>query len=266
MTKLSEKVVWITGGSSGIGEGIVKHLANRNIKMIISSRREEALKKVVDECPESARENIKILTLDLGQPNSLAAKAKEAEDFFGRVDVIIHSGGISQRSKVLDTDIDVDRRLMEIDFFSTVILTKALLPGMISRGSGHIVPISSLTGKFGSPWRSGYAAAKHALHGFYDSLRAEHHDDKIKVTMVAPGFVRTNVSVNALDSSGNKLNEMDAAQENGMSPEKCASLIVSAIERNKLEIVIGGKEILGVFIKRFFPNWFASIIRKAKVR
>ena len=266
MTKLTDKVVWITGASSGIGEGIVKNLAVRNVKMIISSRREEALLEVANACAEEARKNIKILPLDLGQPDTLDQKVQDAESLFGRVDVVIHSGGISQRSKILDTNIDVYRRLMEIDYFSTVILTKALLPGMISRGGGHIVPITSLTGIFGSPWRSGYAAAKHALHGFYDSLRAELYDENIKVTIIAPGFVKTNVSVNSLDSAGNKINEMDDAQSKGMSADQCAAKIVKAIEANRLEEVMGGKEVLGVYIKRFFPSIFANIIRKAKVR
>ena len=266
MEKIDDKVFWITGGSSGIGEGLVYELVKRNVKMIISSRREETLIKVKSSCAEKAQKNIQILPLDLSQPGTLNGKAKEALSFFGRVDVLVHSGGISQRSMVVDTDIEVYRNLMEVDFFSTVILTKAILPSMIDNGFGHIVPISSLVGKFGSPYRSGYAAAKHALHGFYDSLRGENYKKNIWITLITPGFVHTNVSINAVTEDGSKLNEMDEAQQKGMSPADCARKIISAIESRKNESLMGGKETLAVYMKRFFPNVFAKIIRKAKVR
>lgn len=266
MTNINEKVFWITGGSSGIGEGIVYELAKNNVKVIISSRREASLEKVRANCPESAQQNIKILPLDLSKPETLEAKAMAALKIFGRIDILVHAGGISQRSMVVDTDIEVYRSLMEVDFFSTVILTKAILPSMIANGFGHIVPISSLVGKFGSPYRSGYAAAKHALHGFYDSLRAENYKQNIRVTLITPGFVRTNVSINALTEHGQSLNEMDDAQAKGMSPATCARSIIAAIEKGKNETLIGGRETMGVYIKRFFPNMFARIIRQAKVR
>ncbi len=266
MANINDKIFWITGGSSGIGEGLVHELAKRKVRMIISSRRAEALEEVKARCPLDAQENIKILPLDLSQPDTLQAKAEAALTYFGTVDVLIHSGGISQRSMVLETDIEVYRSLMEVDFFSTVILSKAILPVMIKNGFGHIVAISSLTGKFGSPYRSGYAAAKHALHGFYDSLRAENYKQNIWVTLVLPGFIHTNVSVNALTEHGQKLNEMDDAQEKGMSPETCARHIIRGIENRRNEVLIGGKETISVYIKRFFPNIFAKMIRKIKVR
>ena len=266
MADINDKVFWITGGSSGIGEGLVHELAKRKVRMIISSRRAEALEEVKANCSLDAQENIKILPLDLSKPDTLPTKAKAALAIFGSIDVLVHSGGISQRSMVLDTDMAVYRSLMEVDFFSTVILTKAVLPAMIDNGFGHIVAISSLTGKFGSPYRSGYAAAKHALHGFYDSLRAENYKQNIWATLVIPGFIRTNVSVNALTEHGQKLNEMDDAQEKGMSPEACARHIIRAIEHRKNEVLIGGKETIAVYLKRFFPNIFARIIRTAKVR
>ncbi len=264
MASLANKVVWITGASSGIGEGIVKELAHQNVKLIISSRRQQALEKVKTECPN--KEIVKILPLDLAQHESLEAKAKDALAMFGRVDVIIHSGGISQRSFAMDTDIDVSRRLMEVNFFSTIILTKALLPSMIENGFGHIVPISSLVGKFGSPYRSGYAASKHALHGYYDSLRAEMWKKGILVTIVTPGFIKTNVSINALTEKGDASNIMDSGQENGLSTEACGRQIIKAILREKEEVRIGGKETMAILIKRILPGLFSRIIRKANVR
>jgi short-subunit dehydrogenase len=266
MANIEDKVFWITGGSSGIGAGLVYELAQRNIKMIISSRRAESLEQVRSACPAAAQANIKILTLDLSRPELLHDKATEALAIFGRVDILVHSGGISQRSMVVDTDIEVYRQLMEVDFFSTVILTKAILPAMIQNGYGHIVPISSLVGKFGSPYRSGYAAAKHALHGFYDSLRAENYKKNIWVTIITPGFVHTNVSINALTQDGSKLNKMDEAQQKGMSPATCARKIIKAVEQRKNEALMGGKETLAVYLQRFLPNVFARIIRTVKVR
>ncbi|RLD21953.1 MAG: short chain dehydrogenase [Bacteroidetes bacterium] len=266
MATVNNKVVWITGASSGIGEAIAKVMAEKGAKLILSSRKEDALLKVQSSLSESAKNESRVLPLDLSQPETLNEKVKEALSFFGKIDIIIHSGGISQRSMASDTPIEVDRRIMEINYFGTVLLTKAVLPSMIENGFGHIVPISSLLGKFGSPFRSGYAASKHALHGFFDSLRAEVYDKNIFITLVTPGFVRTNVSINAITEDGSPLNEMDDAQEKGMLPEVCARKIVRGIEQEKNELLMGGKETMAVYLKRFVPGLFAKIIRKAKVR
>lgn len=264
MASIENKVIWITGASSGIGEGIVKVLASQNVKLILSSRRQEALEEVKAKCPN--QENVKILTVDLAQPETLEAKSSEALTLFGRVDVVIHSGGISQRSFAMETDIEVSRRLMEVNFFSTTIITKALLPSMIENRFGHIVAISSLVGKFGTPYRSGYAASKHALHGYYDSLRAEMWKKGVLVTIATPGFIKTNVSLNALTEKGEASNAMDDGQENGLSAEECGRQIIRAITKEKEEVRIGGKETLAILMKRLFPILFSKMIRKANVR
>jgi len=167
---------------------------------------------------------------------------------------------------VVDTRLEVDRRIMEVNFFGAVTLTKLILPSMLSRKSGHIVVISSVMGKLGTPYRTAYAASKHALHGFFDSLRAELWDQGIRVTMVCPGFVRTNISINALKGDGSTFGSIDAAQAAGMGPEDCAEKIVRAIEAERNEVYMGGKEILGVYLQRFVPDLFEKIIRKVKVR
>ncbi len=264
MALLENKVIWITGASSGIGEGIVQALHTKNVKLILSSRRQEALEDVKNNCVN--QENIKILPIDLSQPKTLEDKTKEALALFGRVDIVIHSGGISQRSFAMDTDIEVTRKLMEVNFFSTIIITKALLPSMIENGFGHVVPISSLVGKFGTPYRSGYAASKHALHGYYDSLRSELWKKGVLVSIITPGLIKTNVSLNALTEKGDSANVMDAGQAKGMSAEECGRQIVKAIIKEKEEVRIGGKETLAILIKRFFPILFSRIIRKANVR
>lgn len=232
--------------------------------MILSSRNEKELQRVKSQCKSS--ENVAILPLDLGDVDSLPNKVNVAIQIFGTIDIMLHNGGISQRSLIRETDLSVDRKLMEVNFFGTVSLTKALLPHFIEKKSGHFAVITSLVGKFGTPYRSAYSASKHALHGFFDTLRAEHYKDNLVVSMICPGFIRTKVSINALTSDGSPLNQMDDAQEKGMSPEECADHIFKAISHKKEEVYIGGKEIFGVYLKRFFPRVFSKFLRKAKVR
>lgn len=261
---MSEKVIWITGASSGIGEASVYKFVKEGYKVILSARNKEGLEKV--KSSSSNPQNCKVLPLDLIDQASFPEKFKEAIAAFGHVDMILHNGGISQRSLIRETSIEVDRKLMEVNFFGTIALTKALLPHFIERKSGQFGVISSLVGKFGSPYRSSYAAAKHALHGFFESLRLEHFDDNIAVTMICPGFIKTDVSKNALTADGTPLNEMDKAQENGMSAEACAIEIFKALKRKKEEVYIGGKETMGIYLKRFVPTIFTKILRKSEVR
>lgn len=261
---MSKSVIWITGASSGIGEAAAKKFSKEGYQVIISARKVPELDRVKSEC--NFPSDVKILSLDLVEIDSFGEKVKEAISFYGKVDIVLHNGGISQRSLIRETGLDVDRKLMEVNFFGTVALTKAILPHFISRNTGHFAIVSSLVGKFGSPFRSSYAASKHALHGFFDTLRAEHFQENIAVTMICPGFIRTNVSINAITADGSTLGKMDEAQEKGMSPEDCATEIFSAITRKKEEVTIGGKETLAVYVKRFFPGIFSKIIKKAKVR
>ncbi|GAB4237689.1 MAG: SDR family NAD(P)-dependent oxidoreductase [Ekhidna sp.] len=263
MTKIKDSVVWLTGASSGIGEQLAYQLAKKEAKLILSARRMDELKRVKEQCES---DTVEILTIDLEDSFSLKQKAKEAETIFGPVDILINNGGISQRDKIINTSLDVDRKLMEVNYFGSITLTKSLLPTMVKRKKGHHVIVTSTVGIINTPYRSGYGAAKHALHGFYDALRAEHHQDNIKVTIVLPGYIKTNISINALTGDGSAQNEMDQGQEKGMSPEKCARLIIKAIEKDKFEIYIGGlKEKAGIYLKRLWPKAAAMAVRKLKV-
>jgi short-subunit dehydrogenase len=261
---MSKPVIWVTGASSGIGEATALKFAQQGYRVILSARNKAALQSV--KAKAANPEFCAVLPLDLAKSEQFEDKVKQAISFFGQIDIMFHNGGISQRSLVRETGIEVDRRLMEVNFFGTVALTKALLPHFIERKSGHFAVITSLVGKFGSPYRSAYAASKHALHGFFDSLRAEEYKETIAVTMICPGFIRTQVSVNAITGDGTPLNFMDEAQANGMSAEKCADQIFSALRKRKEEVYIGGKETLAVYIKRLFPSVFSKILRKVKVR
>ena len=261
---MTKTVIWITGASSGIGAATAKKFSKEGYSVILSSRKEEELNHVKESCAHP--ENCAVLPLDLAQTDTLSDKVKQAISLFGHIDIMFHNGGISQRSLAIETQLEVDRKIMEVNFFGTIALTKALLPHFKSRKSGQFGVTSSLVGIIGSPYRSTYAASKHALHGYFDSLRAEHHEDNIHVTMICPGFIKTNVSVNAVTADGKSLNEMDDAQANGMSAEECANQIFKGLKKKKEEIYIGGKEVLAIYLKRFVPGIFSKILVKAKVR
>ena len=269
MTKLKNKVIWITGASSGIGEALTYELAKRGNKLILSSRRKEELERVKGNCPPQAQPDIRILPLDLSESATLQLSVEAALQLFGHVDVLINNGGISQRSLAKDTILEVDRRVMEVDYFGQIALTKYLIPHFIERKQGHYVTITSITGKVGTPYRTGYSAAKHALHGFFDALRAElwNESPNIYVTLVCPGWIKTNVSINALVGDGSMNQKMDPTTAAGLPPAVLAVKMVRAIEKKKNEVYIAGaKETLAVYLKRLFPSLLASIIRKAQVR
>lgn len=258
---MRNKVVWITGASSGIGEALVYAYHALGAKLIISSRNADELARVKGNCKNS--DDVQLLVLDLEAHEHLAAHATAALEIFGQIDILIHSGGVSQRSLAMETDLAVEQRLMNINFWGSVILTKAVLPQMILQGGGSIVCISSLVGKFGTRFRSAYAASKHALHGYFDSLRIE--NPTIHILLACPGFIKTKVTINALTSNGAAQGTMDSAQENGMLPEVFAQKLVKSIAAKKEEVYIGGKETIGVLLKRFVPGLFSKIIKNAKV-
>jgi dehydrogenase/reductase SDR family protein 7B len=263
----SNDTAWVTGASSGIGAAMATLLADKVGRLVISARRVGKLQTLKQKClAKNPNLEVFIHSFDLSDAQSVEQASKDIFDLVSKVDLLINNGGISQRSLVAETDLAVDRRIMEINFFGAVALSKTVLPGMIEQNRGHILTVSSLVGKFGTPLRSAYAASKHALHGWFDSLRAEVYKNQIGVTLFCPGYIRTNISLNALKGDGEKHAQMDDNQQNGKSPESCAEAMLSAIENNKEEVYFGGKEVMGVYVKRFFPGIFSCIIRKMKVK
>jgi dehydrogenase/reductase SDR family member 7B len=256
------KKIWITGASSGIGEALAMALADEGAHLILSARNEAELKRVKMNC--IGAEQIDIVLLDIGNHADIFRIARETIAKVGNIDILINNAGISQRSLAKDTDFQVDTHIINVDLLGTIAVTKAVLPSMLAQKSGHIVTISSLMGKFGAPLRSGYAAAKHGLHGFFDTLRAELFDDNIKILMVCPGFVKTNISMNAVVGDGSKQGTMDEATDKGLDPEMVALKIIRAMRQDKEEIYLGGREVMGVYMKRFFPKILSRIVRKAK--
>jgi short-subunit dehydrogenase len=264
--KLDGKVIWVTGASSGIGEALVYQLAKKNCKIILSARRVQELERVKNQAQLNDNQCL-ILQLDMEKPETFNFAFEQVLQKFSYLDVLILNAGISQRSLAKDTLLEVDKKLINVNFIGTIALAKTVIPHFLQRKQGCFAVVTSVTGLYATPWRSSYAASKHALHGFFDALRAELHDENIQVTIIAPGFVRTNISLNALTADGTPLNQMDEGQAKGISAEKCARDIIKGIEKNKNLVLTGGfKEILGVYLKRFFPGLFAKLIRKLKVR
>lgn len=258
------KVIWLTGASSGIGKATALELSNQGANLIISSRNTEKLEEVRMLCEYP--DKVKILQIDLDDYQHLDKLVKEVLSLYGEIDILINNGGISQRALAIDTGMAIDERIFKTNYFGTVALTKALLPYFVMRKQGHIVVVTSVVGKLGTPLRSSYAASKHALHGFFDSLRAEVHQDNIDVTLVCPGYVRTEISMNALTGDGTPQNSMDKKTEAGLPPDYFARKMLKAIKKKKQEVVIGGfLEKLSVYVKRFFPKILAKMIRKLAV-
>ena len=256
------RTVWVTGASSGIGRAVAHACHRRGDRLILSARRGAVLEQLRDEL---AAADAVLVPFDLAEPEGLDALVAQTWTSTGQIDVIVHCGGISQRSRLIDTDPSVDRAMMEVNYFGTLAFTRALLPHMIAAGGGHFAVVTSLMGLFSAPMRSGYAGAKHALHGWFEALRAEHHDDGIRVTMVSPGFVQTNISRNALTADGTPQGTMDDATENGISAERCAHIILRGMDPGKALVTPGKKEVLGYWLSRFAPGLLRRIARRAKV-
>lgn len=251
----SGKTIWVTGASSGIGKAVAEELSSNNVTLILSGRNEQALKETEKICVRNGCQTV-VLPFDLANEKSL----DEAVSFIRKnqihIDALYQFGGISQRSYVAETPIEVDRKIFEVNYFGTIALTKKVLPEMINNGGGQIAVTSSIVGKFGFPYRSSYSASKQALHGFFESLRAENTNNNIAVSIVIPGRIKTNISVNAIDKEGKTHAKMDAGQDSGMSAEKCAKIICRGLKKEKKEILVGGKEVIMVHIRRFLPRLY----------
>jgi short-subunit dehydrogenase len=263
-SKVGGKVIWITGASSGIGEALAKELSAQGAQLVLSSRREAELRRVQAAC-QRADEHL-VLPLDMLDTVSFGPATETVLQRFGHVDILIHCAGISQRAFAVDTQLDVDRRIMDLNYFGPVALTKQVLPSMVERRFGRIVVISSLLGKIAAPARSAYCASKHALHGFFDALRAEEQRHGIAVTIICPGFVHTSASLNALTGDGRAHGKMDELTAGGMASDACARRIVSAIKRGRREVYIGRKEVFAVYLSRWAPGLFHRFLTNTTLK
>ena len=262
------QVVWITGASSGIGESLALAFAGQQARLVLSARREDELERVARRCENEgglSRASILVLPLDVADMATAPGKTKEVLEAFGHIDLLINNAGVSQRSLCQDTDLSVYQRLMDVDVMGQIALTKAVLPHMLERGRGHIAVTSSVAGKVGVRLRTGYCAAKHAVMGFFDALRAEVEDDGIQVSTIVPGFVATPVAENSLTADGSAFGQADEDNAGGMAPDKAAEVIINALARGKREIPVGeGKEMMALWLKRVSPGMVFRMTKNRK--
>ncbi|MEM6767833.1 MAG: SDR family oxidoreductase [Bacteroidota bacterium] len=262
MKDFKNKRVWITGASDGIGKELAIQLANAGAKIILTARSTEKLEAIKDGL---AGGDHLVYPMDLLQVDKIPDAAKEVLSQVGEIDILVNNAGVSQRSLAKDTLLAVDRRIMEINHFAIVALTKAVLPQMMKSKSGLIIAVSSVAGKIGTPMRSAYCAAKHAVIGFMDALRAEVHADNIKVMVVTPGSIQTNISINALEGDGKKHNVTDPLIANGIPVEECVRKIIKGMQRETPELLIAkGKEKLAPMVRRLYPKLLFKIMTKLK--
>ena len=256
--------VWITGASSGIGEACALRYAADGAQLVLTSSSAERLAPVAERCKAAGAAGVAVFPYDLGDPTGIPELVRQAWEAFGGLDTAFLNAGISQRTNVEDTTLEMTRKIMEINYFSPVSIARELLPRLLEQGGGHIAVTTSIAGRFGFPLRSAYSSSKFALYGFFETLQAEYYDRGIRVTIVCPGRVRTNISRYALDKGGVPHGEMDPGQAGGLPPEAAAEKIVRAIRRGRREVLVGRGELLMVWVKRFFPGLCARLARRIK--
>ncbi len=260
--RFKDKIIWITGASSGLGEAMAKGFNAEGAKVILSSRNRDALIRVQENFINKQVPSI-VLPFDVQQYNDAEVIVKEALNCFGKIDVLINNAGISQRSLSIDTPFKDELKLIEIDLIGTLALTKAVLPEIIKQ-KGQIVVISSVMGKVNTKYRTAYAAAKHGLVGYFESLRLELEGEGVNVCNIMPGFIATNITINAIGSTA----EIAKNSQNnlGLSAEAFATKALSAIYKRKGNVYIGGiKEKIGMLLKRLSPALFDKFIKNKKV-
>lgn len=258
-----DKVVWITGASSGIGEALAMEMAREGAKLVLSSRRQAELERVAGAAQAAGASDTLVLPLDMADESALPGAVEQVLDHFSHIDLLVNNAGISQRSYCIDTDMSTYRKLFEVDVFGQIALTKLVLPAMITRKSGHIAVTASVAGKVGVASRTAYCAAKHAMMGFFDALRTEVHQHNIKVTCITPGFIKTAVSENALKGDGSRYAAMDDDIKSGMDVTKAAKIMTRGLARGKKEIVVSQlPERAALIIKRFFPGLLFRVMEK----
>src|SRR5664280_1645730 len=256
------KRAWITGASSGIGEALVYEFAKRGATLIISSNDLPGLERVKAACPDDKK--ITCAPFDLSDTSGIETIVEQQLKGPAKIDYLINIGGISQRARIDETPLWLDRKIFEINYFGTIALTKAVLPYMLRKQSGHILATSSISGRFGFPLRSAYSASKQALHGFFETLYLENKPNNIRTSVIIPGRVRTSISFHALDPEGKEHGKLDDGQAKGVLPQRAAEIIIRGMLKNKREILVGKSELIMLHIRRYCPWLFFRIADKIK--
>ena len=257
------KIAWVTGASSGIGESLVHEFVRRGATVIASSNDIPGLERVKAECGNKSL-MVHCIPFDLADTSGIDKIVEQQVNALGKIDFLLNIGGISQRARIDETPMWLDRKIFEINYFGTIAITKAVLPYMVRQQSGHILATSSISGRFGFPLRSAYSASKQALHGFFETLYLENKKFNIRASVIIPGRVRTSISLHALNSEGKEHGKLDDGQAGGVTPQKAAQTIIKGIRRNKREILVGKGELTMLYIRRYFPWLFFRIADKIK--
>lgn len=259
-TYFSNKVIWITGASSGIGAELAVQLANYGAKLVLSARDVQKLSALKAQLKNP--DHHLVLPLDLSALTDVDGLVSAILNRYKRLDILVNNGGVSQRASAHDTTMEVNRQLMEVNFFGNIALAKAVLPIFRSQNNGQFLVVSSIAGKFGFHLRSIYSASKAALVGYYESLAMEEAAANIHVTLAYPGKINTPISKSALTAEGAAHGQMDHNQASGMPVQECVHDMLGALAKRKREVLIGRKELIAVYLKRFFPRLFWKIIPK----
>ncbi|MGM8886625.1 SDR family NAD(P)-dependent oxidoreductase [Psychrobacter sp. 1U2] len=264
-TKFKNLTIWITGASSGLGEALAIAFAKKGATIILSGRNQDKLKAVKQQCKKS--KNHHIVSFDISDSEQTKAAYETAINKAGKIDWLINNAGVSQRSLIMETSEDVERQIMELDYFAQTRLTRLVLPAMLAQGGGKIVMISSIAGLIGTQYRGAYSAAKAAIHLWANSLRAELYDQGIEVATIFPGFIQTNVSINALIGDGSAQGTMDEATSKGLTATAFAKQAVKALSKGEEYIIVGGsQERMATRVNRLSPPKLYKLIRQSQVR
>ncbi|MBN1415568.1 MAG: SDR family oxidoreductase [Bacteroidales bacterium] len=259
---INGKTIWITGASSGIGEALSIEAVRRGASVILSARNTGKLENLKELLEKISPGSAHVVPMDVTKKEDIIRSVETVTSLYKGIDILINNAGVSQRSLAIETPVEVDRMILEANFFGAVALTKAMLPSMINNKGGYIVAISSMTGLYGFPMRSAYSAAKHALSGFFETLALELWSKNIRITLVYPGRVHTDVSINSLDKDGKPYGIMDPGQAKGIPVETCAKKIIRAIERNRKKLLLGRGETFLYYMKKFIPPVYYFLARK----
>jgi dehydrogenase/reductase SDR family protein 7B len=256
-----DQVVWITGASSGIGEAMARDFVKRGARVILTARRVERLQTLATELNQRAL-SAKVLVADLSKLETFPELARQAIACFGHIDVLFNNAGMSQRSQVVDTPFALEAHMITLDLLSPIALTKAILPHFLDRKKGHVLVTSSLMGELELPGSATYACVKHGLNGYFYSMAFEVEKFGIRVQVLEPGFVRTEVSESAMTASGALYGKMDSTQANAMSAETFSKRVFPKIERGQIRIIVAGKEGIAIPLKRWFPKLYRVFVSK----
>ncbi|KAM3863451.1 dehydrogenase/reductase SDR family member 7B [Diretmus argenteus] len=264
---IQDAVVVITGASSGLGKECARVFHAAGARLVLCGRDATRLQEVVQELTASSTDTQQqtytpsTVIFDLAETGTVDKAAEEILKCYGQVDILINNAGISYRGNILDTHLSVQRDVMETNYFGPVALTQALLPFMVRRCSGHIVVISSVQGKIAIPYRSAYAASKHATQAYFDCLRAEMERYRIPVTVISPGYIRTNLSLNAVTGNGSKYGVLDKTTAMGWDPRDVAQAVLKAVRQRSKDVVLAGPlPTLAIYIRTLWPALFFKLM------